>query len=78
MVRYDFFKKNRRLKIISNFRDSQNINLGFFPQIILEGCVNTLQEECTHFYENHGHDGRNNSANSRYPCYYTPDNSGSF
>lgn len=44
-------------------------------RINFEGCVNTLQEECTHFYENHGHDGRNNSANSRYPCYYTPDNS---
>merc|ERR1712062_75956 len=44
-------------------------------RINFEGCVNTLQEECTHFYEDHGHDGRNNSANSRYPCYYTPDNS---
>jgi len=40
--------------------------------INLEGCVNTLQEECTKFYEIHGNDGRNHSAPSRYPCYYAP------
>ena len=50
--------------------------LVFLNLLFIEGCVNTLKEECTEFYENHGHDGRNNSANSRYPCYYTPDNSG--
>ena len=44
----------------------------FFPT---EGCVNTLQEECTKFYETHGNDGRNHSAPSRYPCYYSPYNS---
>ena len=43
--------------------------------INVEGCVNTLQEECAKFYEKHGNDGRNYSAPSRYPCYYTPDNS---
>ena len=42
--------------------------------INLEGCVNTLQEECTKFYEIHGNDGRNHSAPSRYPCYYAPEN----
>ena len=41
--------------------------------INLEGCVNTLQEECTEFYEIHGNDGRNHSAPSRYPCFYSPD-----
>ena len=42
--------------------------------INLEGCVNTLQEECHKFYEIHGNDGRNHSAPSRYPCYYAPGN----
>ena len=42
--------------------------------INVEGCVNTLQEECSNFYETHGNDGRNHSAPSRYPCFYSPNN----
>lgn len=39
-----------------------------------EGCVNTLKEECTSFYDKHGNDGRNSTSPSRFPCFYTPDN----
>jgi len=39
-----------------------------------EGCVNTLQSECSKFYEEHGKDGRNRSSPSRFPCFYAADN----
>ncbi|XP_071449327.1 uncharacterized protein Teh4 [Hetaerina americana] len=38
--------------------------------INLEGCVNTLRGECLQFLDTHGRDGRNQTARSRYPCYY--------
>ncbi len=37
-----------------------------------EACVNTLRYECTDFYLDHRRDGRNYSANDRFPCFYTP------
>ena len=39
-----------------------------------EGCVNTLQFECSEFYAVHGQDSRNQSSPSRFPCYYSPHN----
>ena len=39
-----------------------------------EGCVNTLQFECSQFYSLHGQDSRNQSSPSRFPCYYSPHN----
>lgn len=38
--------------------------------INLEGCVNTLKGECRDFLTSHGRDGDNQTAQSRYPCYY--------
>ena len=38
--------------------------------INLEGCVNTLRGECKDFHGRHGVDGDNNTAQSRYQCYY--------
>ncbi|KAJ8678642.1 hypothetical protein QAD02_014429 [Eretmocerus hayati] len=38
--------------------------------INLEGCVNTLRGECREFLVSHGADGDNQTAQSRYPCYY--------
>lgn len=38
--------------------------------INLEGCVNTLKGECKDFLVSHGRDGDNQTAQSRYPCYY--------
>lgn len=38
--------------------------------INLEGCVNTLRGECREFLQTHGRDGDNQTAQSRYPCYY--------
>lgn len=38
--------------------------------INLEGCVNTLRGECREFLNTHGSDGDNQTAQSRYPCYY--------
>lgn len=38
--------------------------------INLERCVNTLRGECRQFQLTHGRDGDNQTAQSRYPCYY--------
>lgn len=38
--------------------------------INLEGCVNTLKGECKDFVARYGNDGDNNTAQSRYQCYY--------
>lgn len=38
--------------------------------INLEGCVNTLKGECMDFLQSHGGDGKNQTAQSRYPCFY--------
>lgn len=38
--------------------------------INLERCVNTLKGECKLFQLTHGRDGDNQTAQSRYPCYY--------
>ena len=38
--------------------------------INFEGCVNTLKGECKDFLATHGRDGDNQTAQSRYPCYY--------
>jgi len=43
-------------------------------KINIEGCVNTLSEECTAFYKKYGRDGRNYTARAIYPCWYDPDN----
>lgn len=38
--------------------------------INFEGCVNTLKGECKDFLATHGRNGDNQTAQSRYPCYY--------
>ena len=43
-------------------------------KINIEGCVNTLSEECTAFYNVYGRDGRNYTARAIYQCYYDPEN----
>lgn len=44
-------------------------------KINIEGCVNTLSEECKQFYDVYGRDGRNYTARAVYPCYFDPENS---
>ncbi|XP_070169000.1 tipE homolog 4 [Polyergus mexicanus] len=43
--------------------------------INLERCVNTLRGECRQFLLTHGRDGDNQTAQSRYPCYYNKNDS---
>ncbi|KAK0096352.1 hypothetical protein PV326_005700 [Microctonus aethiopoides] len=43
--------------------------------INLEGCVNTLRGECRDFLQTHGRDGDNQTAQSRYPCFYNKNDS---
>ncbi|OXU22970.1 hypothetical protein TSAR_008957 [Trichomalopsis sarcophagae] len=43
--------------------------------INLEGCVNTLRGECRDFLVSHGADGDNQTAQSRYPCFYNKNDS---
>lgn len=38
--------------------------------INLDGCVNTLRGECREFLQTNGRDGRNQTAQSRFPCFY--------
>lgn len=39
--------------------------------INLEGCVNTLREECKQFIKEYGKDGADHNARARFPCYYS-------
>ena len=65
--------------------DPHSANIPFESEIMIfnrtklrvnyEGCVNTLREECAVFLSDMGHDGRNETSPSRFPCYYAPHNS---
>lgn len=41
--------------------------------INMEGCVNTLQDECHEFFKNYGKDGTDHNARARFPCFYDED-----
>ncbi|XP_011494085.1 PREDICTED: uncharacterized protein LOC105359249 [Ceratosolen solmsi marchali] len=60
-----FLPSQRSLTIYNNSR----------LYINLEGCVNTLRGECRDFLASHGADGDNQTAQSRYPCYYNKNDS---
>ncbi|KAG8338735.1 uncharacterized protein LOC124360489 [Homalodisca vitripennis] len=38
--------------------------------INLEGCVNTLRDECREFLREYGKDGTDHNARARFPCFY--------
>lgn len=40
--------------------------------INLEGCVNTLIDECKEFLKDYGRDGSDHNARARFPCFYAP------
>ena len=42
--------------------------------INLEGCVNTLRDECKEFLRVYGKDGADHNARARFPCYYSNQN----
>ncbi|CAG9828702.1 unnamed protein product [Diabrotica balteata] len=42
--------------------------------INLEGCVNTLRDECRDFLKVYGKDGTDHFARARFPCFYSLDN----
>lgn len=42
--------------------------------INLEGCVNTLADECAKFLKDYGRDGTDHNAKARFPCFYTDNN----
>lgn len=44
--------------------------------INLEGCVNTLKDECKDFLKVYGKDGTDHNARARFPCYYAAENTG--
>ena len=48
------------------------ISSNFRLKINIQGCVNTLSEECKAFYHEYGRDGRNYTWRASYPCYYDP------
>ena len=39
--------------------------------INLEGCVNTLSDECKKFFKHYAKDGSDHNAPARFPCYYS-------
>ncbi|XP_049806396.1 uncharacterized protein LOC126248935 [Schistocerca nitens] len=38
--------------------------------INMEGCVNTLRDECKEFLREYGKDGTDHNARARFPCFY--------
>lgn len=40
----------------------------------LEGCVNTLRDECKEFLREFGKDGTDHNARARFTCFYSPQN----
>lgn len=68
---YDQSKDN--IDPTQRFLPHQN-HLTIYPSkrlyINVEGCVNTLRGECVQFVANYGRSGTNNTAQSRYQCYY--------
>lgn len=42
--------------------------------INLEGCVNTLRDECKEFLREFGKDGTDHNARARFPCFYATNN----
>lgn len=40
--------------------------------INLEGCVNTLRDECKEFFRTYAKDGSDHNARARFPCFYSP------
>jgi hypothetical protein len=40
--------------------------------INLEGCVNTLRDECKEFFRFYAKDGSDHNARARFPCFYSP------
>ncbi|KAL1131690.1 hypothetical protein AAG570_011303 [Ranatra chinensis] len=42
--------------------------------INMEGCVNTLRDECKDFLKEYGKDGTDHNARGRFPCYYAEHN----
>ncbi|CAH0393971.1 unnamed protein product [Bemisia tabaci] len=40
----------------------------------LEGCVNTLRDECREFLKEYGKDGTDHNARARFPCFYADHN----
>ncbi|XP_030762310.1 uncharacterized protein LOC115887120 [Sitophilus oryzae] len=42
--------------------------------INLEGCVNTLRDECKDFLKFYGKDGTDHNARARFPCFYSTEN----
>ena len=38
--------------------------------INMEGCVNTLSDECKEFFREYGKDGTDHNARARFPCFY--------
>lgn len=40
--------------------------------INLEGCVNTLRDECKEFFRVYAKDGSDHNARARFPCFYSP------
>ena len=56
-------------RVVSGDSTAANI-----PKVNHGGCVNTLNEECKHWIEFHGRDGKNHTAKARYPCYFMANN----
>uniref|UniRef100_A0A0A9Z6T2 Calcium-activated potassium channel subunit beta-2 n=1 Tax=Lygus hesperus TaxID=30085 RepID=A0A0A9Z6T2_LYGHE len=42
--------------------------------INMEGCVNTLRDECKEFLREYGKDGTDHGARGRFPCFYAEQN----
>ncbi|KAG5668451.1 hypothetical protein PVAND_016391 [Polypedilum vanderplanki] len=69
-----FYNKSTKDKEIAPFENDLIIDKNVLLMINLEGCVNTLRNDCANFFKKYGKDGKDHNAASRFPCYYTKEN----
>lgn len=59
------------IKTISPLEQDLTISNESKLMINLEGCVNTLMDECRDFLKEYGKDGTDHNARARFPCFYS-------
>ncbi|XP_058454391.1 uncharacterized protein LOC131432260 [Malaya genurostris] len=71
---YLHYAVSKPLKTIAPLEQDLTISNESGLMINLEGCVNTLQDECKDFLKEYGKDGTDHNARARFPCFYSKAN----
>ncbi|XP_052890348.1 uncharacterized protein LOC128298619 [Anopheles moucheti] len=68
---YLHYAVSKPIKVIAPQEQDLTLSNESRLMINLEGCVNTLQDECKEFLKEFGKDGTDHNARARFPCYYS-------